>query len=549
MKRNFKTLIATGALLLAPALFTGWYDKEFEWSKNLEIYHSMVRELEMYYVDETDPGKLIRTSIDKMLQTLDPYTVYIPESQTEDLQLMTTGEYGGVGATIGQDSTTVFISDPYEGSPAAKAGLRAGDIIKKVDDRSVEGKTTAEISPLMKGPVGSTVRITVERPYSKEKITVTLTREKIRFPNVPWYSMVGEGTGYIRLSGFTEGAGREVRDALKTLKERGAGSIILDLRSNPGGLLIEAVEVMNLFVPKGREIVTTRGKSKQWEATYSCRNEPVDTLIPVAVLVNSGSASASEIVAGAMQDLDRGIILGQRTFGKGLVQTSRSLSYNANLKLTTAKYYIPSGRCIQALDYTNRRPDGSVGHIPDSLISEFRTRNGRTVKDGGGIVPDILVDQQQLSRMASNLLYSNLLFDYATKFQNTHPQIPKPADFNLTDELYTDFRDFLIARNFTYETASENALESLIRSAKAEKYYESAQPLLTELEKSLSHNLDKDLDILKPEISMLLADEIIGRYYYQKGRIEYMLRDDDGLSGAVVILKNPAEYRKVLGIR
>jgi len=534
---------------LAPALFTGWYDKEFEWSKNLEIYHSMVRELEMYYVDETDPGKLIRTSIDKMLQTLDPYTVYIPESQTEDLQLMTTGEYGGVGATIGQDSTTVFISDPYEGSPVAKAGLRAGDIIKKVDDRSVEGKTTAEISPLMKGPVGSTVRITVERPYTREKITVNLTREKIRFPNVPSFSMVGEGMGYIRLSGFTEGAGREVRDALLNLKDRGAESIILDLRSNPGGLLIEAVEVMNLFVPKGLEIVTTRGKSKQWEATYSCRNEPVDTLIPVAVLVNSGSASAAEIVAGAMQDLDRGIIIGQRTFGKGLVQTTRSLSYNANLKLTTAKYYIPSGRCIQALDYANRRPDGSVGHIPDSLTSEFRTRNGRTVKDGGGIVPDILVDQQQLSRMASNLLYSNLLFDYATKYQNTHLQIPKPADFNLTDELYMDFRDFLIARNFTYESASENALQSLIRSAKAEKYYESAKPLLTELEKSLSHNLDKDLNILKPEISMLLADEIIGRYYYHKGRIEYMLRDDDGLSGAVVILKNPAEYRKVLGIR
>lgn len=549
MKRTYKTLIATIALLLAPALFTGWYDKEFEWSKNLEIYHSMVRELEMYYVDETDPGKLIRTSIDKMLQTLDPYTVYIPESQTEDLQLMTTGEYGGVGATIGQDSTSVFISDPYEGSPAAKADLRAGDIIKKVDDRSVEGKTTAEISPLMKGPIGSTVSLTVERPYTREKITVTLTREKIRFPNVPFFSMVDAGTGYIRLSGFTEGAGREVRDALLNLKDRGAGSIILDLRSNPGGLLIEAVEVMNLFVPKGQEIVTTRGKSKQWEATYSCRNEPVDTLIPVAVLVNSGSASAAEIVAGAMQDLDRGIIIGQRTFGKGLVQTTRSLSYNANLKLTTAKYYIPSGRCIQALDYTNRRPDGSVGHIPDSLTSEFRTRNGRTVKDGGGIVPDILVDQQQLSRMASNLVYSNHLFDFATKIRNTHPQISKPADFILTDELYAEFRDFLATRHFTYETASENALQSLIRSSKAEKYYESAKPLLTELEKSLSHNLDKDLNILKPEISMLLADEIIGRYFFEKGRIEYMLRDDDGLSGAMVLLKNPEEYRKVLSIR
>jgi carboxyl-terminal processing protease len=314
-------------------------------------------------------------------------------------------------------------------------------------------------------------------------------------------------------------------------------------------LLIEAVEVMNLFVPKGQEIVSTRGKSRQWEATYTCRNEPVDTVIPVAVLVNSGSASSAEIVAGAMQDLDRGVIIGQRTFGKGLVQTTRNLSYNANLKLTTAKYFIPSGRCIQALDYTNRRPDGSVGHIPDSLISEFPTRNGRIVKDGGGIVPDISFEPQQLSRIAANLLYGNLFFDYATKFRNTQPQVANPDGFTLTDEIYSDFRDFLAGQHFTYETASEDALQSLILSAKAEKYYESAEPYIEELKKNLSHDLDKDLKTFKPEISTLLADEIIGRYYYQKGRIGFMIRDDEGFSRAAEIAGNPVEYSQILGIR
>jgi len=549
MKKTGKILFATLLFLMMPVLFSGWYDKEFEWSKNLEIYHSLVRELELYYVDETDPGKLIRTSIDQMLRTLDPYTVYIPESQTEDLQLMTTGEYGGVGATIAQDSSRIFISDPYEGSPAVRAGLRAGDVILKIDDRSVEGKTTAEISPLMKGPVGSSVKLTVERPYTKEKLTVNLIREIIRFPNVPYFKLMEGGTGYIRLSGFTEGAGREVREALLKLKDQGAVRVILDLRSNPGGLLIEAVEVMNLFVPKGQEIVSTRGKSKQWEVTYSCRYEPVDTLIPVAVLVNSGSASAAEIVAGAMQDLDRGVIIGQRTFGKGLVQTTRNLSYNANLKLTTAKYYIPSGRCIQALDYGNRRADGSVGHVPDSLISAYRTKRGRIVRDGGGIVPDIITNPLQLSSVTANLLYSNLIFDYATRYRNFHQQAAKPSEFVLTDEVYSDFRDFLAGQNFSYETGSEAALQTLVRMAKAEKYYESSAHLFEELKTNLSHNLGKDLANLKPEISVMLADEIVGRYYYQKGRIEFMIRDDEVIVRAHEILENAQEYRQMLNAR
>lgn len=546
MKKIVKSLFLTSLLLVSPILFTSWYDKEFEWSKNLDIFHSLIRELELYYVDETDPAKLIKTGIDQIMKTLDPYTVYIPESQIEDIQLMTTGEYGGIGALIGQDSIGVYITDPYEGSPAQKAGLRAGDRIVKVDDRMVAGKTTTEISPMMKGNIGTSVKLTVERPLVKGQITVNLVREKIRFENVPYFAKLSDGSGYIRLSGFTQGASMEVKEAVLNLKDQGVKGLVLDLRNNPGGLLFEAVDIMNLFVSRGQEIVSTRGKSKMWEATYNCRYAPIDTLIPIAVLVNSGSASASEIIAGAMQDLDRGVIIGQRTFGKGLVQTTRDLSYNAKIKLTTAKYYIPSGRCIQALDYTNRRADGSVGHIPDSLVHEFRTKTGRIVKDGGGILPDLLVEPQLLSGMTTNLIYQNMIFDYATRFRNTHEQIAPTATFDLTDADYHDFREFLVSEKFTYETASENDLDDLIKSTQKEKYYDQSQAIIEELRTKLSHNLDKDLQLFKPEIRTMLADDIIGRYYYQKGRIQYMLRDDNGLTKAQALLAMPDEYRKKL---
>jgi carboxyl-terminal processing protease len=546
MKKIIRSLALTGLLLVTPVLFTNWYDKEFEWSKNLEIFHSLLRELELYYVDETDPAKLIGTGINQVMKTLDPYTVYYPESQVEDIQLMTTGEYGGVGALIGQDSAGVYISDPYDGSPASKAGLRAGDRIIKVDDRKVTGKSTADISPMMKGTMGTSVRITVERPFVKDPISVDLVRDKIRFENVPYFTKFPDGSGYIRLSGFTEGASMEVKRAVVNLKDQGASSIVLDLRNNPGGLLIEAVDIMNLFVARGQNIVSTRGKSKMWESTYACRYEPLDTLIPIAVLVNSGSASASEIIAGAMQDLDRGVVIGQRTFGKGLVQTTRDLSYNAKIKITTAKYYIPSGRCIQALDYTNRRPDGSVGNVPDSLVSEFRTKKGRVVKDGGGVMPDIQVDPQLLSVMSTNLVYQNMIFDFATFYRNTNDQIAQPASFNLSDSDFKSFRDFLVKRKFSYDTGSEDALELLIKTAKKEKYYDAAQSALEELKTKLSHNLDKDLQLFEPEIRSMVSDEIIGRYYSQKGRIEFMLKDDMGLARAQSVLANNDEYRKML---
>ncbi len=547
MNKKIRTTILALILLTAPVIFYGNYDKEFEWSKNLDIYQSLLRELDLFYVDETDPGKLIKTGIDQTLKTLDPYTVYIPESQIEDIELMTTGEYGGVGALIGQDGNRIYITDPYEGSPAEKAGLRAGDIILKIDDRPVEGKKVSEISQIMKGEIGSMVRLTVERPYVSKPVTVSLVREKIRFHNVPFYQKLPDGTGYIRITGFTEGAGREVKEAFLDLKQQGITEVILDLRNNPGGLLFEAVEMINIFVPRGQEIVSTRGKAKQWEARYSCRHEVIDSLIPLAILVNSSSASASEIVAGAVQDLDRGVIFGQRTFGKGLVQTTRDLSYNAKLKLTTAKYYIPSGRCIQALDYTNRRPDGSVGHIPDSLTSEFTTKGGRKVRDGGGIVPDVAVEARVLSGMATSLFYQNKLFDYATKFRNQNETISKPDIYVLSEETYDDFKQFLNEDKFTYQTASEDALNSLIKSAKTEKYYEQSRDLIDQLGRIVTHNLDKDLELFKPEVKALLAEEIIGRYYFQRGKVENMIRNDQGISEAVKILKNQDEYRRILG--
>lgn len=546
MNKKVKVFLLTGFLLVSPILFTNSYDKEFEWSKNLEIFHSLIRELELYYVDETDPAKLIKTGIDQIMKSLDPFTVYYPESQIEDAMLMSTGEYGGVGAGIGQDSLGTYITDPYEGSPAHKAGLRAGDRIVEIDGRPVVGKSSAEISPLMKGTMGTSVKMTVERPLVKGQISVTMVREKIRIENVPYSLKLPDGSGYIRLSGFTEGAGREVKEALLNLKGQGIKGLILDLRNNPGGLVFESVDIVNLFVPRGLEIVSTRGKSKMWEAKYVTRYEPVDTLIPIAVLVNSGSASASEIVSGAIQDLDRGVIIGQRTYGKGLVQTNRDLSYNAKIKLTTAKYYIPSGRCIQALDYTNRRPDGSVGHVPDSLVSVFRTKTGRIVKDGGGIMPDYPVDPQVLSGLATNLAYRNVIFDYATRYRNTHEQIASPATFTLSEEVWGEFREFVLGKKFVYETASEDALDNLIKSAKKEKYYDQAQVLLEELRSKLSHNLGKDLELFKPEIRTLLSDEIMSRYYFQKGRIEYMLRDDNGLMRAQALLASPDEYRKKL---
>ncbi|MCD6346450.1 MAG: S41 family peptidase [Bacteroidales bacterium] len=534
--------------LIIPIVFTGFKDRDFELSKNLDIYYTLMRELNMFYVDETDPGNLVKTSIDKMLETLDPYTNYIPESRIEDLKLMTTGEYGGIGAMIRQGKDFVMITDPYEGFPAQKAGLRAGDIIRKIDGRSVEKLKSSEVSELMKGQVGTAVRLTVERPYQNKTLELKIIRDKIHIDNVPYYQYLENGFGYIRLSGFTRGAAKEVANAYNALKDNGMDKLILDLRSNPGGLLIEAVDIMNIFVPDNQEIVSTIGKVKQWNKTYYCRKEPIDSLIPIAILVNSQSASAAEIVAGAMQDLDRGVVIGQRSFGKGLVQTTRDLSYNSKLKLTTAKYYIPSGRCIQALDYSNRRDDGSVGHIPDSIISEFKTKNGRIVYDGGGIMPDIEMPVRVLSRLSTALVYKDKFFDFATKIRNSREEIESPDNFTLKKEDYDDFISQLRDSDFQYESASSRKLDELINVAKREKYYDRAAPTIEELKSLLNTNLEMDSEKFEDEIQSLLSEEILSRYYYLKGRLQYMLLDDPSVQKAKEIISNTKEYRQTLNI-
>ena len=393
----------------------------FEIAKNLDIYYTLFRELNLYYVDDTKPGDLIKKSIDAMLTSLDPYTVYIPESQMEDFRFMTTGQYGGVGALIRKDGEYVVITEPYEGFPAQKNGINAGDVILEIDGQSIKGKNSSEVSDMLKGQPKTLLKLKLKRPGTTDPIEKNIEREEIKIDAVPYYGVFSDSIGYINLSSFTESAYADVKKALLDLKEKqNVKSIIFDLRGNPGGLLIEAVNITNLFVPKAESIVSTKGKVKDWDKNYTAAMSPVDTEMPIVILVNSGSASASEIVSGAIQDLDRGVIIGQRTFGKGLVQTTRPLSYNAKLKITTAKYYTPSGRCIQALDYTHRNPDGSVGKIPDSLVTEFKTKNGRSVYDGGGVSPDVLLESEQLSNLSGSLYNKNLFFDFATEFAIKH---------------------------------------------------------------------------------------------------------------------------------
>lgn len=547
--RSFKKIIIYGLIFIsASVIFSSFRTNSFEVSKNLDIFYTTYRELNLFYVDEIDPGKIIKTGIDAMLESLDPYTVYIPESRMEDYQLMTTGQYGGIGAIIRKSGEFIVVIEPYENSPAAKAGLQSGDIITAVDGKSIKGRNSSDVSDLLKGQPNTEIALDIQRPGNQKILNFKITREKITISNVPYYGMLNESTGYIMLSGFTENASKEVRKALIDLKDKQKmQSLILDLRSNPGGLLNEAVGISNLFIEKGLEVVSTKGKVKEWDKTYLATEDPVDTRIPLVILVNSGSASASEIVAGSLQDLDRAVIIGTRTFGKGLVQTTRPLSYNSKLKLTTAKYYIPSGRCIQALDYTHRNEDGSVGRIPDSLISEFKTRNGRKVFDGGGIKPDIETNPERLSKIAISLLSKDLIFNYATIYKTLHPAIGTAKDFIIPDKEYDEFTAFLQDKDFDYQTESENILSQLIEVSKREKYYDLSESEFETLKKLLAHDKVKDLSNFKDEIKSLLEEEIVSRYYYQKGRIEKNMATDEDVAKAISFLKNPAEYTKILG--
>ena len=521
-------------------------DKNFQIAKNLDIYYTLFRELNLFYVDDVNPDKLVKTSIDKMLESLDPYTNYISENDVEDFKFMTTGEYAGIGALISKQKGKIVIAEPYEGFPAQKGGLKAGDILLEVGGKSTVKLSTEDVSNLLKGPAGKLVVLKVDRYGQKKPMDIEITREKIQIDPVPYYGMLDKETGYIRLSSFTADCTERVKLAFLDLKEkRGAKSMVLDLRSNPGGLLVEAVRISNLFIPKGREIVSTRGKVKQWDKVYKATENPIDTVMPMAVLVNRGSASASEIVAGAIQDLDRGMIVGTRTFGKGLVQTTRDLSYNAKLKITIAKYYIPSGRCIQALDYTHRNADGSVGVIPDSLISKYNTKKGRIVFDGGGVAPDVAVDDEILSNLSANLITQSMVFDYATYFSSKTEKVAIPEEFTITPDMYSDFIQYVKKQDFKYESKTEEELDKLSDIAKKEKYYDLSKDEFEALKGKVGHNIDQDFDHFKKEISELLGDEIVSRYYYQKGAIKAALKDDQDVDKALEILHKPEGYAAI----
>tara|TARA_B100000902_G_scaffold108835_1_gene110514 strand:- start:612 stop:2252 length:1641 start_codon:yes stop_codon:yes gene_type:complete len=542
MRKKFKILIVSIVVLISSFSFTDGY---FEVAKNLDIFTTVYRELNNYYVDETDPGKLMKTAIDKMLKSLDPYTNYIPESEIEDFKFMTTGQYGGIGAVITKRKDFVFISEPYEGFPAQKAGLIAGDKILEIDGESAKGKNTEEVSKALKGQPNTEVELLIERPYKEKPFTVNFKRQKISVKSVPFYSFIDDGIGYIKLRSFTRDCSSDVKNALLELKKQGdLNGLILDLRNNPGGLLNESVSIVNLFIEKGQEVVSTKGKIESWDKTYKAFKAPVDLTTPIIVLINQSSASASEIVAGAIQDLDRGVVIGQRSFGKGLVQQTKKLSYNSQLKLTVAKYYIPSGRCIQALDYSNRNDDGSVGKIPDSLMTAFKTKNGRTVFDGGGIKPDIEVEQEDLSNLIISLIRERLFFDYATLYKYRNPSID--SIFSISDDDFISFKDFLSDKSYDYKTETEKALESLKTTSKNENYFNLLEGHYIDLFNEFELNKKNDLERNKQIINEILSEEISSRYYFQEGRIRSSIEYDNEIKEAIKYLKQENLYNSIL---
>lgn len=523
-------------------------DYNFESVKNLDIFHSLYKELYLYYVDQVDPDKLIKTAIDKMLEGLDPYTVYIPENQIEDIKLMTTGQYGGIGALIRQDGDYVIITDPYENSPAAKAGIIAGDKILEVNGISMKGKMSDGVSELLRGEPNTKVKLKLQHMYANDPVELQVVREEIKLPAVPYYGVIDEGVGYIALNSFTNTAAKEVQTALESMKKSdNITSLVLDLRSNPGGLLIEAVKICNLFIDAGQEIVSTKGKVSEWDKSYKTTASPLDRNIKIVVLVNEMSASASEIVSGSIQDLDRGVVVGHRTFGKGLVQTTRNLSYNGMLKVTTAKYYTPSGRCIQALDYSHRNEDGSVGHVPDSLISKFYTKNKREVYDGGGITPDVVVDDSIYNSLITQLMLKDMFFKYSVWYRSKHESIgDDPSKFVFSDADYKDFKDFLVREKFEYKSFSEESVEDLIEVAKSEKYYDNISGDIDALLSKLKHDKDQDLERYRDEVTEWIVSYIMPRYFYEKGSIMFSINYDEEIKTAIEILKDEKRYNEIL---
>jgi len=524
-------------------------DKRFEISKQLDIFNALVKEMEMSYVDTLDIKATMRRGINAMLRSLDPYTEYIPEEDMESLKFITTGEYGGIGAIIRyRDGGTVII-EPYGGMPAAESGLKAGDVIIAVDAVDTKGMESDKVSELLKGVPNTKLKVTVQRFGEKKPLKFDIVRKKVVVEQVPYYGVYDNNVGYINLQSFTDKSAQEVKAAFEDLrKNQNIESLIIDLRDNGGGILEGAVQIVNLFVPKGKEVLTMKGKVSQWDRTYRTYNEPIDTIIPMAVLINGSSASSSEIVSGALQDMDRVVLVGQRSFGKGLVQSTRNLPYDGKLKITTNKYYIPSGRCIQQLDYTHRNADGSAGSIPDSLKSVFYTENGRPVLDGGGINPDFEIEEEKLPTMLYYLYADNdlILFDYVTEWVSKHKTISSARDFVYADEDYEEFKKYMIEKNFEYDRQSGRVLNSLKEIAGMEGFMDEDSTLFSALEEKLKPNLERDLDRYKKDVKRLISSEIVKRYYYKKGEVQQNLNDDSTLQKAIEVLKDKKLYEETL---
>ena len=548
MKKRSILLFCIVAAVLALS-FSKPADRYFEIAKNLDIFATLFKEVNALYVDEVNPNKLVRTGIDAMLASLDPYTNYIPEDEVEDYRTMNTGQYGGIGAITREIGDRTIVTMIMDGYGAQKGGLKIGDEIVKIDGIELSKLTREESSQLMKGQIGTTVSLTVRRYGSNSPLELEFRREKVRLNNVPFFGMVGNDIAYIHLSDFTPDAGKEVKNALADLKARGAKGVILDLRGNPGGLLIEAVNISNLFIPKGKLVVSTKGKIPENNLKYETLNNPLDTEIPVAVLINRGSASASEIVAGTLQDYDRGIVLGEKSYGKGLVQVSRPLSYNSQLKVTTAKYYTPTGRCIQVLDYAHRRDDGSVLSIPDSLKRTFKTTNGRIVYDGGGIDPDIEVENMDSHPLTQVLFEKGYIFDFVTEYVHKNPGSPDPRTFSLSDADYQQFLAWMKGKDYSYKSYLEYGIQQMVEEARKEKYYEGVKAQLDQITTRLNENKKNELTLHKDQIKRMMEEEIVARHHLDRGRIETAFKYDDEVKKAIEVLHDEAQYRKVLNIQ
>ena len=542
-----KIIVAVVAIAtIVPLLsFTKDDDDDFELIKNLEIFHTLMRDIRVMYVEETSSGELIHTAINKMLETLDPYTVYYPESLLEDVRMMNTGEYAGIGANIEEVKGQYIISSIYKDSPADKAGLMIGDIILKINDKEITGKSYDELDLILKGEPGTPVNISAI--HDGQKKTLSMKRAMIDIPDIPYYGEIAPKIGYINLSGFTQDCGKQFRDAFVQLKnEKHIDKLIIDLRFNPGGLLVEAVNIVNLFVNKGEKIVEMKGRVEEWNNTFRAENAPLDTEIPIVVLVNGNSASAAEIVSGALQDLDRAVIIGEKTYGKGLVQTTKKLVFNSTMKVTTAKYYIPSGRCIQKLDYGHKDSTGKATKITESQNRTFKTKNGRTVKDAGGIMPDVVVNSDTMSYILENLIDSNIIFDYATQYQKKHATVKSPEEFEITDSEILDLKAFAGDRLYKYNTMVDEDLADLTDDIKAEYANPTITATLNTLKKQIEAEKQKEYERQKPQIRTALGSEIIRRYYYDEGMIRYSLKNDQFIEKAQEVLNDAILYRKIL---